>query len=344
MTAAGYAAMVADAVAAMAAARRRAAQGRAVPARRGPPARAAAPCRPSCAGCGPASPTAPSSPCRSPTALSSAPARSSWWPGTGPRCRATPWPAPCPRGDTGPDRCRRPARPGRLGQEPGRTPLRRRRHRRRPGAFCAELSVPPSPPWWPSARWPTWAPGSRVVCRAEPVGVLDSWSGSTPRRPSAARPGPSLAFIDAHEAGERGYWAGPVGWVGAAGDGEWMIGLRSARLDPERRPSRCRPAPASWPTRTPRPRRPRPTSSWRRCSMPWCPAPQCSCGERAGAGGTGRPASATARQARGMLTTMLAPPCGEAATSAVPPSASAMARTMASPSPVPDTERDVSPW
>ncbi len=31
----------------------------------------------------------------------------------------------------------------------------------------------------------------------------------------------------------RGYWAGPIGWVDAGGDGEWMIGIRSARLHPD---------------------------------------------------------------------------------------------------------------
>ena len=50
--------------------------------------------------------------------------------------------------------------------------------------------------------------------------------GGTPRSEA-------LAFIGAHEAGTRGYWAGPVGWVGADGDGEWMIGIRSAQLDAE---------------------------------------------------------------------------------------------------------------
>ncbi len=48
--------------------------------------------------------------------------------------------------------------------------------------------------------------------------------GGTPRDEALAR-------IAASEAGDRGYWAGPVGWVGAGGDGEWMIGLRSAQLD-----------------------------------------------------------------------------------------------------------------
>jgi menaquinone-specific isochorismate synthase len=31
---------------------------------------------------------------------------------------------------------------------------------------------------------------------------------------------------------DRGHYAGPVGWLGADGDGEWGIGLRSAELDP----------------------------------------------------------------------------------------------------------------
>ena len=46
----------------------------------------------------------------------------------------------------------------------------------------------------------------------------------------------------------------------------------------------------------------------------------------------------------GILTTSVAPAPGVGSTSAVPRSASAMARTMASPSPVPEAERDGSPW
>ena len=69
------------------------------------------------------------------------------------------------------------------------------------------------------------APGpDRSRCSSSSNGCI------RPRR-SAARPrADALAFIARCEAGERGYWAGPVGWVGAAGDGEWMIGIRSARL------------------------------------------------------------------------------------------------------------------
>jgi menaquinone-specific isochorismate synthase len=47
--------------------------------------------------------------------------------------------------------------------------------------------------------------------------------GGTPR-PDA------LAAIEEGEPDDRGYWAGPVGWADARGDGEWMIGIRSALL------------------------------------------------------------------------------------------------------------------
>jgi len=45
----------------------------------------------------------------------------------------------------------------------------------------------------------------------------------------------ALATIEALEPDQRGYWAGPVGWADAKGDGEWMIGIRSARLHPDGR-------------------------------------------------------------------------------------------------------------
>ncbi len=40
-------------------------------------------------------------------------------------------------------------------------------------------------------------------------------------------------LIRAVEGMDRARYAGPVGWVGADGDGEWGIGLRSAELDPD---------------------------------------------------------------------------------------------------------------
>ena len=40
------------------------------------------------------------------------------------------------------------------------------------------------------------------------------------------------AFIRATEVLPRDCWAGPVGWVDRAGDGDWVIGIRSALLGP----------------------------------------------------------------------------------------------------------------
>ncbi|HEY1651532.1 MAG TPA: isochorismate synthase [Acidimicrobiales bacterium] len=48
--------------------------------------------------------------------------------------------------------------------------------------------------------------------------------GGTPRAEA-------LAAIATYEPDDRGYWAGPVGWADARGDGEWMIGIRSALLN-----------------------------------------------------------------------------------------------------------------
>jgi menaquinone-specific isochorismate synthase len=41
----------------------------------------------------------------------------------------------------------------------------------------------------------------------------------------------ALELIASHEVLDRGRYAGPVGWVDAAGNGEWAVGIRSAQLD-----------------------------------------------------------------------------------------------------------------
>jgi menaquinone-specific isochorismate synthase len=40
--------------------------------------------------------------------------------------------------------------------------------------------------------------------------------------------GPALRWQRDNEGFDRGYYAGPVGWTDARGDGEWALGLRSA--------------------------------------------------------------------------------------------------------------------
>jgi menaquinone-specific isochorismate synthase len=43
----------------------------------------------------------------------------------------------------------------------------------------------------------------------------------------------ALELIRRLEPFDRGRYAGPVGWVGADGDGEWAIALRCAQVHPD---------------------------------------------------------------------------------------------------------------
>ncbi len=97
--------------------------------------------------------------------------------------------------------------------------------------FCVELSVPAEPSV--VAFRSVAHLGTRIEGRlGRSVGVLELLQQLHPTPAVGGTPrAEALAFIGDHEAGERGHWAGPVGWVGAGGDGEWMIGIRSAELD-----------------------------------------------------------------------------------------------------------------
>ncbi len=97
--------------------------------------------------------------------------------------------------------------------------------------FCEELTVPAAPSL---VTFRSVAHlGTRIVGRLgvpvptvlELLEVLHPTPavGGTPRADA-------LAAIAAGEPDDRGYWAGPVGWADARGDGEWMIGIRSALL------------------------------------------------------------------------------------------------------------------
>jgi isochorismate synthase len=97
--------------------------------------------------------------------------------------------------------------------------------------LCEELAVPANPSL---VTFRSVAHlGTRIVGRLAPplptiLQLLDRLHptpavGGTPRADA-------LAAIEAGEPDDRGYWAGPVGWADARGDGEWMIGIRSALL------------------------------------------------------------------------------------------------------------------
>jgi isochorismate synthase len=99
--------------------------------------------------------------------------------------------------------------------------------------FCRHLTVPASPSlvtFRSVAHLGTRIEGElahatsvlELLERLHPTSAV----GGTPRAEA-------LSFVARGEPSARGYWAGPVGWVDAAGDGEWMIGIRSARLHPE---------------------------------------------------------------------------------------------------------------
>jgi menaquinone-specific isochorismate synthase len=102
--------------------------------------------------------------------------------------------------------------------------------------FCEELTVPSEPSvvaFRSVAHLGTRIEGrlAQGAAGSGPAGVLELLERLHPTPAVGGTPRPdALAFIAEHEAGERGHWAGPVGWVGASGDGEWMIGIRSAQL------------------------------------------------------------------------------------------------------------------
>ncbi len=79
----------------------------------------------------------------------------------------------------------------------------------------------------------------------------------------------ALALIAELEPAGRGPYAGPVGWIDAGGDGDWVVGIR-AGVDGRRRPRGPGwwPAPVSWPPPSRRPSDARPTSSWTPSSTP----------------------------------------------------------------------------
>jgi menaquinone-specific isochorismate synthase len=103
--------------------------------------------------------------------------------------------------------------------------------------ICAELDVPAAPSIVPLRNVSHL--GTLIVGSLPAVEVSTGAAPSALEFASALHPTPavggvptqrSLQVIRELEPTERGHYAGPVGWVDAAGNGEWAVGLRTATV------------------------------------------------------------------------------------------------------------------
>ncbi len=103
--------------------------------------------------------------------------------------------------------------------------------------LCDRLEVPLSPE---VVRLATVAHlGTRLVGRLAPgpnrPDVLDLVAALHPTPAVAGSPtAAALALLERLEEGGRGRYAGPVGWVDSRGDGEFVVGIRSATVEGDR--------------------------------------------------------------------------------------------------------------
>jgi salicylate biosynthesis isochorismate synthase len=65
---------------------------------------------------------------------------------------------------------------------------------------------------------------------ASPLGAIELAARLHPTPAVGAEPGSVLGLIPALEGLDRGWYAGPVGWTDASGDGEFCVAIRSALL------------------------------------------------------------------------------------------------------------------
>ena len=107
--------------------------------------------------------------------------------------------------------------------------------------LCDELDVPRSPSIVPLrnvSHLGTLITGSlhaSEVADGTALTALDFVSVLNPTPAVGGTPtAEALRVIAELEPEDRGTYAGPVGWVDAAGNGEWAVGLRSARIEGNR--------------------------------------------------------------------------------------------------------------
>lgn len=99
--------------------------------------------------------------------------------------------------------------------------------------FCSSTNVPETPFVLHLPNVLHLATDVTGVLSGEGPSSLALAAALHPTAAVAGTPTPlATALLAELEQMDRGRYAGPVGWLGADGDGEWGIGLRSAELDP----------------------------------------------------------------------------------------------------------------
>lgn len=97
--------------------------------------------------------------------------------------------------------------------------------------LCAELDVPAAPSV--TKAGPVWHLGTKIEGRlADPAtSALDLALALHPTPAVCGFPRRTAARAIADIEGERGFYAGAVGWTAANGDGHWRVSIRCAELD-----------------------------------------------------------------------------------------------------------------
>ncbi|MGK2880942.1 MAG: isochorismate synthase [Mycobacterium sp.] len=100
---------------------------------------------------------------------------------------------------------------------------------------CVDLQIAPAPQLSRTAA--LWHLSTKIT------GTLRQRSTTALDLALALHPTPAVGGVPADEAfaliaqleGDRGFYAGAVGWCNAAGDGRWVVAIRCAQLSPDRR-------------------------------------------------------------------------------------------------------------
>lgn len=100
------------------------------------------------------------------------------------------------------------------------------------GPLCTALDVPAAPSV--SRAGPVWHLGSMIVGRLKDPSItaLDLALALHPTPAVCGSPRLAAARTIAELEGDRGFYAGAVGYTTADGDGHWRVTIRSAELDP----------------------------------------------------------------------------------------------------------------